>query len=765
MVPQYHRWLLLLLVSPLLLLWQMGCQPTAPDRAAAKLCNSQPPIDSLRSNIRSDQRLQIVFPPILKTAAEQLAEPLEHLQPILISSNQLKKQQLGRCATLIIGHPRNNAAFESLDKRLPLHWSNKQLQLNGKAYPDSSSVAFLSFYPHPAAPGYPLFVATAYSMPTLRQKLEKRLSGEMAYFGWGGWQYELYQNGIRTLMGKYDPNTWQALPGRQFRLPPDTSAYEQDAIFRYQIREPERAIPAQSIIRACKTQAEEVRKFCGQAMPSSPVAEVAIFPSIERKGLALDDTRPVQVEYQQHAIALVANAYFDETQLGRQNVLLLRKWLGQPAWPALELGLSISFNPHWQNKGYEYWAAWLHKGGNLPLLSELLKDDHLSTASPLVYGAVCASFTRFLIQRWGKDRFLKRYGQWSPSPEALQSLQRAWHAELKTRELSNREPSELPYLKGFNFAHEGYSIFDGYGSKYAEAAIREQWRLGANTIALVPYSYLRRAQQPAPLPLMRRAGTETDESIIRDHCLAQEMGMRTVLKPQVWLGGGQWPGDVDMASEAEWQEFFDHYYRWMRHYALLAEIHQFDLLCVGVEFAKATQERPQDWIGMIQKLRQIYQGPITYAANWGEEFENLSFWESLDYIGLNCYYPLSQKEQPTQEELGRAFARKLQMAERISQEYNRPLLFMEIGFTSTKTPWRSPHEDGHGKTYQAAGQVKAYAAVFRQLSAADDWCQGVLWWKYPSDLSEGGKGHSGFTPNDKPAEQQLPRWFQQLPGS
>jgi hypothetical protein len=39
----------------------------------------------------------------------------------------------------------------------------------------------------------------------------------------------------------------------------------------------------------------------------------------------------------------------------------------------------------------------------------------------------------------------------------------------------------------------------------------------------------------------------------------------------------------------------------------------------------------------------------------------------------------------------------------------------------------------------------------------------VLWWKYPSYPELGGAGHTGFTPNNKPAEAQLPELFSRLP--
>ena len=139
--------------------------------------------------------------------------------------------------------------------------------------------------------------------------------------------------------------------------------------------------------------------------------------------------------------------------------------------------------------------------------------------------------------------------------------------------------------------------------------------------------------------------------------------------------------------------FFEHYYRWMRHYALLAEMYEADMLCVGVEFAQATLAREEDWRQLIRRLRGIYRGPLVYAANWGEEYEQLAFWDELDAIGLNCYYPLGQEDSLDLPELTRRFSAILDKVEKTANKWNKPLFFTEIGFRSVAAPWQQPHAE------------------------------------------------------------------------
>ncbi len=230
-----------------------------------------------------------------------------------------------------------------------------------------------------------------------------------------------------------------------------------------------------------------------------------------------------------------------------------------------------------------------------------------------------------------------------------------------------------------------------------------------------------------------------------------------MLKPQIWMRGS-WPGNIKMTNESDWELFFDYYYRWMRHYALLAEVWEIDMLCVGVEFAEATQARPEEWRKLIRKLRGIYSGPMTYAANWGAEFENIDFWDELDYIGLNCYYPLSKSQNPGRDELEKGFEQTLIKVEKVCRQYQKPLIFTEIGFRSVENTWIQPHEEANGRAVSEEAQQLCYDIVFNHLMDKK-WCRGIIWWKWPSYPNYDHRGGTGFTPSGKLAEKVIEEWF------
>ncbi len=514
-----------------------------------------------------------------------------------------------------------------------------------------------------------------------------------------------------------------------------------------------------TLVEEVETNFQRYSKQIGLTNDNQPV-EYFIYPGIEKKGIARQNGTIAQVSHQQQKVFVVSGRFFQGHLLCPEIELLLRREFGAPHHLALEKGLAIYLTPHWQKRGFDHWAKRLFHSGNLPPLKELLDEEWFQKESDLVMGCASASFIDFLIAQKGLDNFLSEYTDLKFDATGINLLQSKWEAYLNHK-YGEARPMErrngVPRLKGFNFAHEGYRVYNGYGSKMAEESMAKMLSLGSNAMAIVPYSYMQSDAVPSFLPIMERAGMETDESVVATHLQAKAWNAFTLLKPQIWLRGS-WPGNIKMQSDADWQKFFEYYHRWMRHYALLAEIWEFDMLCVGVEFAQATKYKPEEWRALIRKLRGIYSGPMTYAANWGSEFEDLAFWDELDYIGLDCYYPLSKDENPTKETLENGFQETVRKIEGVCNHWGKPMIFTEIGFRSVEHTWVEPHEEPKGRKIDEDGQELCYEIVLSQV-LNEEWCRGILWWKWPSYTNYDNRRGTGFTPSGKKAERVVERWF------
>lgn len=753
------RTLIFLLCLCTIILGNTQCSD--PKHAAAKAAlPSMPTLDTLRQNFWSTRTITVVYPESMEKAVSGLPSALGNFELRMLNANQASLEDM-QGSLFLIGTPENNRWLKEIQPIPALRQEDASILLNGDLLPEDAT-ALLSFYPNPTDINFPIFVAMAYQEDVLAKVFSERLEEGLTAFGWGGWQYEVYQGPYRIKCGKYHSTTWETIAEQQPQI--SKTAVQPSSFFDYHWHGgTTEGSTLGSFMESCDRQAEAVLDFCGKTWGNKTIP-MHCFPSMEDKAIALNNTTPLQIAKNRDRVDAVANAIYHAYWLGPQNQLILREILGKPATPLLEAGLGLTFNPKWQKYGYQYWKSNLAGAAFWPALSDVSSfwsDDH---HSPFLRQLVSAVFCDFLIQQWGKAEFLNRYPNWKPNSKELYPMEESWQKHLSEGALKPVfKPIDLPYLKGFNFAHEGYAIYNGYGSQLAAQMLEEQIALGANAIAIVPYSYMRSPKAPTPLPIMDRAGTENDESVIRDLVFAHKNGLSTVLKPQIWLGGGHWPGSVKMTSEQDWATFFEHYTNWILHYAMIAEIYDADVFCIGVEFAEATLEKPDEWRDVIRAVRSVYKGPVTYAANWGQEFEKLDFWEELDFIGLNCYYPLSESNQPSKAALAKKFEQVLQKAEKISRAYDRPLLLTEIGFTSTTTPWLQPHHDGDGGKYSGEAQLQCYQVVIDGLVKETEWCRGILWWKYPSYPTLGGEGHTGFTPNNKPTEEHLLHLFRQLP--
>ncbi len=450
---------------------------------------------------------------------------------------------------------------------------------------------------------------------------------------------------------------------------------------------------------------------------------------------------------------------------------VLDRWAGGIPNRLVRRGAGIAFSHNWGGEGYRVWAGRLFHAGQFRPWSDVMGSAGFNRPSPLLAGPQLASYIEFLLQSEGPER-VRRWLHSVPAvlPEKALPVyfsaqrQRAWQAWCE-RVLPEIPPSKLPppteFIRGFCFAHEGYSVYNGYMGRTAFVSLQRLRELGVNGISVTPFGYIRDPHRPMPLIRSESAGSENDASLVVSAAFARRLGMSVMLKPHILLAGGGhwgWPGDVVMKNPDDWPAFFRHYRDWITHYAMLAQMYRFDLLCVGVELTQVTPGHATEWRELIQHVRRFYGGPLTYAANWGEEFENVAFWEALDFIGVNCYYPLSADSSAGLRELIQGARRVVQTIEAVARTHGKRVLITEIGFASRPTPWVQPYRDGRGARPDPQAQAMAYAAMFEALYDRP-WLAGLYWWKWPTVLSDGGPGHAGFTPNGKPAENVVKTWF------
>jgi len=305
-------------------------------------------------------------------------------------------------------------------------------------------------------------------------------------------------------------------------------------------------------------------------------------------------------------------------------------------------------------------------------------------------------------------------------------------------------------------------------NKPSEAMLPTLKELGVTHVTLVQFGFQRSIEDPE-IRMNPDAGwySESDQGARELSQQADSLGLHIILKPHLWLGGyshqGQSRNEIGYADEDMWNKWETDYTVFLMHYAHLAEEIGAEILVIGTELARSAHERPQFWQDLIVQIRSVYQGQLTYAANWWEEYEEIGFWESLDFIGVQAYFELSDQPNPTDAMLSEGWSIHKEALSSLSERLNRPVLFTELGYRNVDDaaakPWRWPSHDEIG-TAMPNNQIQAqlYNIFFHEVWN-EPWLHGAILWKWHGDRERRRTAELGFTPQGKPAEEVIRQWF------
>jgi hypothetical protein len=283
---------------------------------------------------------------------------------------------------------------------------------------------------------------------------------------------------------------------------------------------------------------------------------------------------------------------------------------------------------------------------------------------------------------------------------------------------------------------------------------------GANWVAIVVFGY----QQTYTSTFVTRdpSRTPSDEELAHAIASAHSLGLQVMLKPHVDLRHDRdhWRGNIGetFAAEVQWQAWFASYSEFINHYAKLAQAHGVEQFCVGTELV-GTSHREADWRKVVADVRERFTGPITYAGNHGTEDVGITWWDAVDYIGIDAYYVLTDKTDPTLDELKAAWVDKgyVDTMAGLAEKYGKPILITEIGYRSAdgtiRTPW-----DWEDLPLDLEEQADAYEAALAALWN-QPWLAGIYWWNWDVNPQKGGLEDNGYSPHGKPAEDVLRTYY------
>ncbi|MFT4678785.1 MAG: hypothetical protein ACI84C_001570 [Flavobacteriales bacterium] len=171
------------------------------------------------------------------------------------------------------------------------------------------------------------------------------------------------------------------------------------------------------------------------------------------------------------------------------------------------------------------------------------------------------------------------------------------------------------------------------------------------------------------------------------------------------------------------------------------------------EINRTAEIKDSSWREIIADARERFSGRISYAANF-DNYEHVGFWDALDFIGVNAYFPL--------REIGEALEPQI-LCDRWSDHmssmsdfqktiigHSLPVIFTELGYINKEGCSLAPWE-GFGYSILSKDKVDSLIVWGRQdvdlneramaLSALHEACQkdssfhlqGILYWKLTSE--------------------------------
>ena len=128
------------------------------------------------------------------------------------------------------------------------------------------------------------------------------------------------------------------------------------------------------------------------------------------------------------------------------------------------------------------------------------------------------------------------------------------------------------------------------------------------------------------------------------------------------------------------------------------------------------------WLQVIRTVRAQYHGTVLYAAD-PDEYARVPFWDAVDMIGIDAYWPLSKASTTDVHVLQRSWESIRAELAALSAKYDRKILFTEAGYTSQEgtttdpSDWtlsKTPNQDRTGRGLSsAAGDLQRPAVVGR----------------------------------------------------
>lgn len=326
------------------------------------------------------------------------------------------------------------------------------------------------------------------------------------------------------------------------------------------------------------------------------------------------------------------------------------------------------------------------------------------------------------------------------------------------------------------FTWEGISLPSYWGGRLqtpgAEAALGQIKDTGANTVTVIPQFFMAdQFSNDVKLNINPTnpwaSESDTFAQVKQGIIDAKADGLKVVLKPHVETDNRVWRAEIAPTNPSLW---FDNYRAMMVEYAKVAQAAGADMFVIGTEMKSMTvAQYTSEWNEIIDAVRAVYSGPVTYSST-DSEAAQVQFWDKLDYIGINSYFPMTTSNNPTVDQLIDAWVKKspiwytdnihqgmstIDYHKSIADKWGKKVIYTEVGYGSYDGANKDPGTGTGSSTVDYQEQVDLYKALYHVMeNCGGQWLDGAFLWQFhpfADPTADAGVPQLDFTFQGKPA--------------
>jgi hypothetical protein len=286
--------------------------------------------------------------------------------------------------------------------------------------------------------------------------------------------------------------------------------------------------------------------------------------------------------------------------------------------------------------------------------------------------------------------------------------------------------------------------------------------VNAEWISLMPYGFIKEDEANFFYGNGHQWWGESSEGTAACVLMAHQKGLKVMIKPHTWVGRGGYTGDFELKNEADWQNFEKQYTKYVLEFAKVADSTHAEIYCIATEFKKFVEKRPTFWKNLILEVKKVYKGKLTYAENW-DCYDDVPFWNELDYVGIDGYFPLTEERNPSLETIKKGWKKHIDEISNFAEKVQKPILFTEFGYQNTDFTTQKPWETMNHFPENDALQADAFRAVLSEVWQQKWFAGGFVWKWFPiferpkneTNVNKFEGHHDKYSPQGKLAETVL----------